>query len=485
MVDTSSETGIGQARPANTLRSELFLTARLGAPLALGEMGWMSAYIVDALMIGRLPHSALSIAASSLGNTIFYAIAFSAIGMMTGLQTLTAQAYGRGDESECRRLLVQALWINTGLTPVVMLATLASIPVLRFFNTPPDIVQETSRSLHALIWSTAPLLLYWSLRRYLQSVERVLFIVVSLLSSGLVNFVADWAFLFGHFGLPRLGVVGSAWATCVVRLFALVLLVYELVRSLSLRKQGTNRLQLSLRAEPRRIGTLLRIGWPAALESLADLGVSTYMSVLCAQLGATLLAAHQIVLDLDAFVYMAPLGLSYATSVRVGQSAGRNNASQARRATVASLILGLSYIAIAGTIFVSFPQTWASFYTNDPSVVAAAVPIFLLCGVLQMGDAAGILLAGALVGVGDTRTPLIINAVWSWAIGMPLAYFLVFHSGFALKGLWLGRVLAAVGSSLTLATIWRLRLRRRNLSVFPAIPPMTLPGLSSAVPEHG
>lgn len=114
----------------------MYLTARLGAPLALGEMGWMSTYIVDALMIGQLPHSALSIAASSLGNTIFYAIAFCAIGLMTSLQTLTAQAFGRGEARECWRWLMQAFWINAVLIPLVMWATLCSLPALRFFHTP-------------------------------------------------------------------------------------------------------------------------------------------------------------------------------------------------------------------------------------------------------------------------------------------------------------------------------------------------------------
>lgn len=483
MLKTSSETEVGRARSASTLKTELSLTARLGAPLALGEMGWMSTYIVDALMIGRLPHSALSIAASSLGNTIFYAIAFCAIGLMTSLQTLTAQAYGRGETKECWRLLQQSCWINAALVPLVMLATLCSVPALQFFHTPPALVQETRDYLHALIWSTAPLLLYWSLRRYLQSIDRVFFIFLSLLSSGLVNFIADWAFLFGHLGLPRLGVAGSAWATCVVRIFALALLLYGLYRTR--RSEALERTQTSFRPDYGRMRTLLGIGWPAAVESLANLGVSTFMSILCAQLGATLLAAHQVVLDLDAFVYMAPLGLSYATSVRVGQSVGRNSAPQARRAAAAGLLLGLGYIAVTGAIFILFRQTWASLYTNDPAVVKAAVPIFLLCGVLQMGDAAGIILAGALVGVGDTRTPLIVNVIWSWAIGMPLAYFLAFHHHLGLRGLWLGRVLAALGSSLILAIAWRRRLCRSYLSVVSTTPSMNLPELSSAAPEHG
>jgi MATE family multidrug resistance protein len=97
------------------------------------------------------------------------------------------------------------------------------------------------------------------------------------------------------------------------------------------------------------------------------------------------------------------------------------------------------------------------------------VPIFLLCGIIQLGDATGILLAGALVGVGDTRTPLVLNAIWSWAIGMPLAYLFAFHFGFALQGLWWGRLVAAIGSSLTLVIMWKMRLRKRNLSVLPVV----------------
>jgi multidrug resistance protein, MATE family len=222
----------------------------------------------------------------------------------------------------------------------------------------------------------------------------------------------------------------------------------------------------AVRPDFERIRMLLKIGWAAAIESLADLGVSTYMSILGAQLGTILLAAHQVVLDLDAFVYMAPLGLSYATSVRVGQSAGRNNAAQARMSAKASLRLGLSYVAVASTIFVAFSHTWAGLYSNDATVIKAAVPIFILCGALQAADAVGIIVAGALVGVGDTRTPLIVNVLCYWVVGMPLSYALTFHYGLQLRGLWFGRVLAAVASGTILSLLLRRRLQRiPNLAV--------------------
>jgi MATE family multidrug resistance protein len=428
----------------------------------LGEMGWMSTYIVDALMIGRLPHSALSISASSLGNTIFYAIAFCAIGLLTGLQTLTAQAYGRGNEQDGALTVAQACLMVAVLTPLVMLATLASIPLLSVFKTPPDIIAETSRYLHALVWSTAPLLLYWGLRKYLQSVDRVILITVSLVSSSFVNFVADWAFLYGHLGLPKFGIAGSGWATVVVRFFALALLLVALGRYFRISAIRFSR--SLLRPNWDRLRVLLHLGWPPALESLADLSVSTFTSILCAQLGATLLAAHQVVLDLNAFVYMVPLGLSYATTARVGQGAGRNSVRQARRSAQASLMLGLGLIAIAAPLFAGLPRFWAGLYTNDAAVVTAAAPIFLLCGILQFGDAAGAILAAALVGVGDTRTPLIVNTIWSWVLGMPLSYWLTFDNGLGLKGLWIGRVLASIGASITLALIWQQRIRSMNLS---------------------
>ncbi len=418
----------------------------------------MSTYIVDALMIGRLPHSALSISASSLGNTIFYAIAFCAVYLLNGVETLVAQAYGRGDREDCSRTLAQSLWFVIAGTPLVMLATMGAIPLLPRFGVPAEIVVETRRYLQVLVWSTGPLLLYMAFRRYLQSIDRVLLVTASLLTAGLVNFVGDWAFLYGHLGLHAMGIAGSGWATCIVRVYVMVLLLGGVWAS---SRHGEFPFKLAmLRPDMSRLRAQFRIGWPSAIYMLADLSVSTYMSILCARLGATLLAAHQVVLDLDAFVYMVPLGVSWATVVRVGQSAGRNSLVQVRRAAVASLLLVTGFLTIASSLFASFPRLWGGLYSNDSAVVAAAAPIFLLCAFIQFGDAIGVIFASALTGVGDTRTSLIVNTAWYWALGMPLSYWLTFDRGMAVRGLWIGRMVAAIGSAVTLGLAWRWKLRR-------------------------
>lgn len=449
-------------------------TLRLGTPLALGELGWMSTYIVDALMIGRLPahYSPLAQASALLGNTIFYAIVFSAIYLLNGLETLVAQAFGQGRRDECLHLLAQSTWIVVLATPVVMLLSLGSLALLPLFGTPPDVVAETARYMRPLVLSTLPLMLYMALRRYLQSINNVIWVTVSLLTAAAVNWFGDWVFLLGHFGVRSQGIAGSAWGTLLVRLYSLGLLAIGAV--VASRRLGLVATRDVMRPDWLRLRALLRIGWPSGLENLAEFGVSTYMSVLCTRLGTVLAAAQDVVLNLNAFVYQVPAGLSYATITRVGQAAGRNDREQVERAAHVSLALGLGFIVTAGLAFALFAPFWAGLYSKNGQVIAAAAPIFTICAFLLLGDTTFVLLASALTGLGDTRTPMIVSLLWNWGIGMPLGYALAFHHGFALRGLWIGRGTASVGTGLTLLVWWRLRLRqnrrRADLNLLAALP---------------
>jgi MATE family multidrug resistance protein len=448
------------ASPKRGFCSELAKCSRIGMPLALGELGWMSTYIVDALMIGRLPHSAASIAASSLGNTIYYAIVFFAIYLLNGLETFIAQAAGRDDRKECVLLLTQSMWVVAVATPVVMLLTLgfgASLPRL---GVSPEIAQATQAYLRALVWSTAPLMFYMALRRFLQSISRVAVVTASLLTAGVVNLVFDWLFLYGHRHISAMGLVGSGWATVVVRFYMLLVLVPGVVVAFRAMQIWPN-LKM-LRPDSERIRAILRIGWPSGLEFSLELGISTFMSLLCARLGTTLLAAHQVTLDLNAFVYMVPTGLSYAAMIRVGQAAGRNDISGVKRATNATLLLSLGYGILAAGIFLGFAPRLAALYTNDAHVVVAATPLFWLCSLLILGDTAFVVQASALTGLGDTRTPLWVSILSNWVLGMPAAYIFAFPLGYGVIGLWCGRALASISSGLLLTIFWRYRMRSES-----------------------
>lgn len=448
------------SKGSDSYPGEIRAVSRLGIPLALGELGWMSTYIVDAIMIGRLPHSALAIGASSLGNTIYYAIVFFMIYLLNGMETYIAQAAGRGNRSECVVMLMQSMWIVLLGTPIVMSLTLGSLWVLPHLGTPADILASTDSYLRALIWSTPPLMLYMAIRRYLQSINRVLLISISLITSGVVNWFFDWLFLYGHHGIPGMGIAGSGWSTVVVRCWMLILLIPGALVSFRQLKLWP-RLAM-LRPDPFRLKALLGLGWPSGLEFSLELGISTFMSILCARMGSTLLAAHQVTLDLNAFVYMVPTGLSYAAMIRVGQAAGRNNLRQVKLAATTTIGLALSYAVGASVLFIVLARPLASVYTNDPQVVLAAVPLFYLCSMLILGDTCFVIFASALTGLGDTRTPLWISIVCNWVIGMPLAYALAFPMGYGVRGLWLGRAAASLTSGIALTISWRSRMRREQ-----------------------
>jgi len=447
---------------SQTYAQEVRAVSKLGIPLALGELGWMSTYVVDAIMVGHLPHSALAIGASSLGNTIFYAIIFFFIYLMNGLETYVAQAAGRGNRSECVVMLMQSMWIVIVGTPIVMAATLGSLWVLPHLGVPPDILASTHSYLSALIWSTPPLMLYMALRRYLQSINRVLLISASLITSGLMNWLFDWLFLYGHHGIPAMGIAGSGWATVVVRWWMLVVLLPGAIISFRQLKLWPQ-LQM-LRPDAVRLKALLNLGWPSGLEFSLELATSTFLSILCARLGATLLAAHQVTLDLNAFVYMVPTGLSYAAMIRVGQAAGRNSLRQVKLAANTSIGLALGYSIVAASVFLLLARPLSSVYTNDPQVVLAATPLFYLCSLLILGDTCFVIFASTLTGLGDTRTPMWISIVCNWVIGMPLAYFLAFPMGYGVRGLWMGRATASVTSGVALTLWWNYRMRREQSS---------------------
>src|SRR5215467_5630661 len=160
---------------------------RLAAPLALTELGWLAMAFVDTVMVGRLPDSATAIGAVSLGSTLFYTIGIFGSGTMLGLDTLVAQAYGARRLEECHRTMWNSLYFACALSPLLMAAMLAVVPLFGRFGLAPELVAQTVPFLKALVWSTLPLALYFALRRYLQSMHIVKPVVFALISANLVN----------------------------------------------------------------------------------------------------------------------------------------------------------------------------------------------------------------------------------------------------------------------------------------------------------
>ena len=437
--------------------SELRAMFALAAPLVLTELGWMAMGIVDTMFVGRV--SADAIGAVSLGTSVFYAIAIFASGLLLGLDTLVSQSFGAGDLNDCHDSLVSGIWLALLLIPGVMAVVWLFVPLLAAFGIDAGVLRDATPYIRALNWSAAPLLLFFCLRRYLQSVGIVRPILVILITANLVNAAGNWVFVFGNLGAPRLGAEGSGWSTCVARVYMLAAMV------LVVWLRDPKAFAVSWRPDWRRIGRLFRLGLPAAGQIGLEMSVFATVTVLIGKLSAEILAGHQIALTVASTTFMMPLGISSAAAVRVGHAIGGRDPEGASRSGWTALAFGAGVMSLAALLLLSFPHAIARLFTPQAAIIAAAVPLLRVAALFQLFDGLQITATGALRGAGDTRTPMLCHLAGYWILGLPLGAFLCFHESLGAVGLWMGLSAGLITIGLILLWVWRRKARGFRESV--------------------
>src|SRR5581483_11158820 len=424
----------------------------LAAPLVLAELGWMAMGVVDTMMVGRL--SAESIGAVSLGTSALNTLGIFAGGLLLGLDTFVAQSFGAGDRADCRRSLINGLWLAIFLMLPVMALVAGTVPLLGWFGVDAGVMRETRPYIAAIDWSIPPLLLYFGIRRYLQSVNIVRPVMATLVSANLVNLAGNWIFVFGHLGMPRFGTAGSGWSTCISRIYMAAALAYVAM------KNDPELLRTSWRPDFKRMRALLILGLPAAGQIAVETAVFAAATILIGRLNAKSLAAHQIVLTTISTTFMMPLGISSAAAVRVGQALGRGDPRGAAHAGWSSIGLGALVMSGAAIALISIPHWIARLFTPDPILIAEAVILLQICAFFQLFDGFQVVATGALRGAGDTHTAMFCHFTGYWIIGLPVGATLCFHYGMGAAGLWIGLSTGLIIIGAILLFFWRKTVLR-------------------------
>src|SRR4051794_1298458 len=309
-------------------RRELRALLVLAVPVVLSELGWMAQGIVDTIMVGNLGPAAIG--AVAIGNAVYLVPSLFGIGILLGLDTLVSHAFGRNDHDACHHWLAQGVYIACIVTlPVMLLIVAASYWFVRVGITP-EVAGLAGSYIRVLNFGTLPLLLYGAARRYLQGVAQVRVITLTLIIANLVNWLGNWLLIYGKFGLPALGVDGSAISTCLARLGMAVGLLgfawrYE-------RSRGHPLFRPWAPPSFSRIRQLTRLGLPAAGQIVLEVGAWNTATFAAGFLNPVALATHSIALSYASLTYMVPLGMSAAAAVSVGHAMGANDPSRARRA---------------------------------------------------------------------------------------------------------------------------------------------------------
>ena len=437
-------------------KQEASALVRLAVPVVLSELGWMAQGVVDTIMVGRLGPDAIG--AVALGNAVFYTPSLFGIGLLLGLDTAVAQAFGRGDHDDCHRWLAQGIYLALAVAPALMLLlVLASFGYARF-GIAPEVAQPAAAYLRVLILSLPPLLLYAAARRYLQGVGQVKVITVTYVLANLLNWAGNWLLIYGHWGFPAMGVRGSALSTVLARLSMALSLLFFAWRYE--RQRGHPLFHHWAAPQWERIRSLIQLGLPAAGQITLEVGAWNTATLAAGWVNPIALATHQIALNYASITYMVPLGISSAAAVSVGHAIGARRFASARRAAWISLGLGVAFMILAGVFFLLLPRPLIELYTHDPQVLALGPSLLWIAAAFQVFDGIQTICTGSLRGLGETRVPMVANFVGYWLLGLPLGLVLCFVFHWGIHGIWTGLTLALVVISLTLLLRWSREARR-------------------------
>ena len=437
------------------MRRELLPMLRLAGPVILAEIGWMSMGLVDTIMVGPLGPAAIG--ASGMSNSLFFAVAVFGMGVMLGLDALVANSYGAGRLDDCLRWLKHGVLVALIVAPTIMLIFYGARTTSGRWGLHPAVRALAQPYMAILGLGAAPLMLYATFRRYLQGIHAVRPVMVALVTANLVNAFGNWVLIFGHLGMPALGVNGSAWATVGARVYMAAFLGFAIVREHRMR--GAAHIHVPFAFDATRVRRLLALGLPAASQVTLEVGVFAAVSALAGTLDPASLGAHQIALNIAALAFMVPLGLASAAAVRVGYAVGAGDGRRAVHAGWTALAIGATITGAVGIAIVLAPRPLLRPFTADPQLLAIGVHLLWIAAAFQLFDGTQAVATGVLRGIGDTRTPMVVNVIGHWALGLPVGWALCFRYGWGVAGLWIGLSIGLIFVAAVLTIAWHLKSR--------------------------
>lgn len=442
--------------PARSVAAEAFATGRLAGPLIVGQLSQIGLAFTDTIMAGRLGPTDL--AAVSVGSSLWMPVNLAVIGVLLALSPTVAQLYGAGRRGEIGVWFRQGIWLALALSLLAVPIVRSIDGVMLWLQIDPSIIPVTSDYLAAVSFGVPAACLLLVPRFVSEGIGHTRPIMFAQLGALGLNVIFNYAFMFGKFGMPAMGAVGAGWSTALV-LWANALFMFAYVAL----HRRFRPLQLFARwAWPayHEFSRLVRLGFPMAMTLVLEMGLFSAVTLLMGTLGAATVAAHQIALNYAGLVFMVPLGLSMAITIRVGQETGAGRPQAARFAGMVGMGMAAVFMGISAMVMFAVPDAIVAIYTDDAIVSRLAIELLFFAAVFQIADGLQVSALGGLRGLKDTVWPMAITFVVYWLVAFPLAWWFGFTQAFGAPGLWVGMVAGLSLAAVLLA--WRFHSLSKN-----------------------
>jgi MATE family multidrug resistance protein len=439
-------------------------TMKLALPLAATQLAQMAIMTTDVIMLGHLNTAAL--AAAALGNTAFFFCWILGCGPVAAVAPMIAHILGRnpGNVADIRAVVRMGFWAMLAISLPLIALLLFIKPVFLLLGQTADLATGAQAFTRALCWGLPFSLGYQVLRNFSTALSKPRASLIVMVTAIFFNAFGDYALIFGHFGMPKLGVVGSGLASASSYTFSFLMMLLVVRLTPSLRKY---RILLDFaRPHWEKLEEVFRLGMPIGFTMMFEAMLFAGSTLLMGRFSTASVAAHMIALNVPSITFMVPLGIGMASTVRVGLAAGAGDREAVRRAGYSAILMSVAFMSVMAAILWLFPETIASLYLDRSSgsveVIALATVFLHVAAVFQIADGVQVVGAMSLRGLKDATAPMWIAGGSYWIAGFPVCILLGFGFHMGGLGIWIGLAFALMVAAVTMCwRFWHLSKERR------------------------
>jgi MATE family multidrug resistance protein len=432
---------------------------RLAVPMAATQLAQMIILATDTVMLGHFSKEAL--AAGAIGNTVFFFIWLLGTGPVSAVSPMIAHVVGRHslnqkprDHREVRLVVRMGLWSVVLMSPPLLATLFFTRDILLLLHQEPKLAADAGIYTAALAFGLPCSLAFQVLRNFSTSLSRPIPPMVVMGLAILFNALGDYALIFGHFGLPQLGLMGAGLASATSNLFTLIAMLAITLRLPVLKPYHF--LHRFFQPHWRALIELFHLGMPIGVTMLFEVALFNAATLAMGTFGIAALAAHQIAITIPSLTFMVPLGIGLAGTVRVGLAAGAGDMYGARRAGFMAMGLGVIFMFVAALMLILFPHSIAMLWLPDSAenrdVLALAVTFLHVAAAFQLMDGLQVTASMSLRGLKDARGPMWVAGASYWLAGAPMCALLGFGLGMKGLGIWLGLAFGLLVAAVLLTT---------------------------------
>lgn len=439
------------------LKEEFNLLMHIGFPVIIGNLLQTSMSVVDTVMSGNL--SPRDLAAVAVGGSLFMPVFILGAGILMAVSPIVAQHFGSKNFAQIGKTTRQSMWLAVLISVPAILVLRNMGPVLEFLDVESEIIPLTLGYMDGITWGVPALYLYLSLRYFNEGISITKPAMYISLIGLFFNIFWNYTLMYGKFGFPQMGAVGTGYASAIVmNVMFIGLFIYTYFEKSYKRFEIFQNLKLP---EKKYITELIRIGIPIGISMCMEVTMFAVVALVMGSLGTYAVAGHQIAINIASITFMIAFGLSAAITVRVGQNMGKSGPKEARFSGIVGVAVAALFMTLTALLMSVFPGFLTGLYTDDVELQKLAVQLIYMAAIFQISDGLQVSGLGALRGLKDTSIPMYVNLIAYWIIGLPLGYLLGITLGWGPKGLWIGLI-----AGLTVAGIlhnWRFNVLTRKM----------------------